>query len=270
MTRNETPGSKASAGCQGQAGATASPEAVIQTHMLAFLIGWLYFIQHCSWHDTLNVCFRQSFLSSLWNSHGKLAAPEHIWEPSCDGEGGCTPGWHGKDCSQLPFVIFEHLWPFKAERFGFLVIISPGTCSTMHVISVAFPLDKWYIFDIKTGNSIHLSQSNMFLDTGCVGMSSSLGVCLKFLWLLTPVSPWCVGNSPRCSVCREQDPRLWPPLGDLGDRWLRAAADQCLHKESNNFQTLRSLNRAVWPGILSWSQQLFVNSLEGLDGFVTG
>lgn len=40
-------------------------------------------------------------------------------------------------------------------------------------------------------------------------------------------------------------------LGDLGDRWLCAAADQCLHKESNKFQTLKSLNRAVWSGILS-------------------
>lgn len=48
----------------------------------------------------------------------------------------------------------------------------------MHVISVGFLLGKWYIFNIKTGNSIHLSQSNLFLSSGCMGMSSLLGVCL--------------------------------------------------------------------------------------------
>lgn len=44
---------------------------------------------------------------------------------------------------------------------------------------------------------------------------------------------------------------LCPPLRDVGERWLCAAAGQCLHKESNKFQNLILLNRAVWSEILS-------------------
>lgn len=52
--------SKAFAVCQGQVGALALPEVVIQTHILEILVDWLYFIQCFSRHDTLNVIFRQS------------------------------------------------------------------------------------------------------------------------------------------------------------------------------------------------------------------
>lgn len=75
------------------------------------------------------------------------------------------------------FPNHEHLWPFKAEVFGFLVITSPNTCSIMCVIPFGFLLDQWYIFYIKMDSSIYLSQSNVFLNTGCMGMSSLLVVC---------------------------------------------------------------------------------------------
>jgi len=52
MKRNETLGPKASAGCKGQEGAPASAEAGVRTHILASCLDWLYFIQHCSRHDT--------------------------------------------------------------------------------------------------------------------------------------------------------------------------------------------------------------------------
>lgn len=180
--KNETASSKACAGCQGQAGAPASPEAVIQTHMLAFLKDWLYFIEHCSRHDTLSVCFRAILFFQPLKQSWKTCCSRADWRAELWWRRRLHT-WRGRGTALSCHLLFffpshEHLWPFKAERFGFLVIISPNACSTRHVLSVGFLLDKWYIFDIKTGNSIHLSQSNTFLNTGCTGMSSSLAVYL--------------------------------------------------------------------------------------------
>lgn len=121
------------------------------------------------------------FFSSHWGSCGKLAAPAQIGELSCDGEGGCAPGVAvtALSCHLLFFISnHEHLWPFKA---GSLVIISPDAFSTKHVLFVGFLLDKWYIFYIKMGNNMHLSQPNMFLNTGCMRLSSLLGVCVPWV-----------------------------------------------------------------------------------------
>lgn len=60
-----------------------------------------------------------------------------------------------------------------------------------------------------------------------------------------------LGAAPAAAFVESRTPSSDPPLGHLGDRWLCAAADQRLHKESNKFQTPLSLNRAVWSGILS-------------------
>lgn len=106
-------------------------------------------------------------------------------------------GWRRARCSQV--LCSEAL---KAERFGFLVVISPTMCPTMPVVSVAFLLDVWHIFCIKTGSRIHLPQLNMFLNSGCMRMSSSssVSVCLQFLWLLSPASPCSAGSSTPCSA----------------------------------------------------------------------
>lgn len=131
-------------------------------------------------------------------------------------------------------------------------------CPTMPAVPVAFLLDVWHIFCIKTGSHIHLPQLNMFLNSGCMRMSSSwsVSVSLQFLWLLSPASPCSAGSG----VCGKQHPVLCPPLRDVGEMWLCAAADQCLHKESSKFPNVISLNRAIRSEILSWSWELFVNS----------
>lgn len=70
--------------------------------------------------------------------------------------------WWGRltalQCHLFGFFPPKHklLSPFKAERFGFLVIISPSIYSTMPGISVGFLLVKFYIFYIQTDKRVSL------------------------------------------------------------------------------------------------------------------
>lgn len=106
----------------------------------------------------------------------------------------------------------------------------------MHAMSVGFLLDKPCIFCIKAGNGIFLSQ----ICFSIVGV----GECHPHRVFMSALSFYgCLflphlGNSPRSAVCREQDPKLRAPLGEVGERWWCAAAGRCLAKESNKFQNL--------------------------------